>query len=342
MREVYVAIGTADPESVLATVVRVEGSAYRREGAKMLLPNAQAAQNIGMISGGCLEEDVRANATDTFAAGRPQIFTYDMRSEEDGLWGLNMGCNGLVDVLVERVGPELKALATEYLAGRACTTMAVVTAGSQRRNRVVWLADGTVVGSLGSAALDQAAVDRSREWRGAGLLTVQGVEVYAERVVPQPLLWVVGGGADAEPLVRAAVAAGWRVRVVDRRAQYADSARFPLAEAVQMLEPEELAGQAGSGAFAVFMFHNFDHDRDYLQAMLGTGARYLGVLGPLRRTLLILESAELPPEVYAPVGLDIGGEGPEAISAAIVAEILAVLHGRPAGHLRGYNAPLHR
>jgi len=342
MRAVYEVIRAADPDSVLATVVRVEGSAYRREGAKMLLPNTEAARTVGMISGGCLEEDVRANATDTFVAGRPQVFTYDMRSEEDGLWGLNMGCNGLVDVLVERVGPELQTLAAEYLAGRTCITMAVVTVGPHRGRRTVLLADGSTVGSLGDSTLDQAAAEQAVDWRGAGLLKIAGVEVYAERLVPQPVLWVVGGGADAEPLVRAAAAAGWRVRVADRRAQYADPARFPVAESVQLLQPEELAAAAGPGAFAVFMFHNFDHDREYLHAMLGTGARYLGVLGPLRRTQQILGSDQLPPEVYAPVGLDLGGEGPEVISAAIVAEILAVLHGRPAGHLRGHSEPLHR
>ncbi|MFN3925588.1 MAG: XdhC family protein, partial [Pseudarthrobacter sp.] len=153
---------------------------------------------------------------------------------------------------------------------------------------------------------------------------------------------VVGAGADAPPLVAAAAAAGWRVRVADRRPKYADPARFPEAEEVLHLQPEELAERAGRGAFAVFLHHNFDHDRDYLTAMLGSGARYLGVLGPLKRTQKLLGTDELPPEVYAPVGLDLGGEGPEAVALSIVAEVQAVRHGRGAGHLRGSSAPIHR
>lgn len=326
MNEVHAAIQQLSGPAALATVVRVEGSAYRREGAKMLIP--ADGTPVGMLSGGCLEDDVRELAQATLADGRPQLVTYDMRSDDDSLWGLNMGCNGLIDVLVELVGPAVTAMAEEYCAGRPCTTFVGTAEGPLRGRRLTIRADGSRVGDL--------PVTETTPVRAGHL--AEGL--YAEPVVPPPLLWVVGAGADAPALVKAAAAAGWRVRVVDRRAKYADPARFPEAAEVLHMEPADMVARAGRGAYAVFLHHNFDHDRDYLTAMLGTGARYLGVLGPLRRTRKILGEGELPAEVYAPVGLDIGGEGPEAVAASIVAEIQAVRYGRPGGHLRGSSAPL--
>ncbi len=328
MREVYEALHKLTGPAALATVVRVEGSAYRREGAKMLIP--AEGLPVGMLSGGCLEDDVRELAKATLSDGRPQLVSYDMRSDDDSLWGLNMGCNGLIDVFIELVGPELHALADEYCAGRACSAYLGVAEGESRGQRRVLFADGSSVGTL--------AVSGTAPLRPG--LSEDGV--YAEPVDPAPVLWVVGAGADAPPLVRAAAAAGWRVRVVDRRSKYADPARFLEAEEVLHIEPAEFAARAGVGAYVVFMHHNFDHDRDYVTSMLEGGARYLGVLGPLRRTLKMLDREDLPANVYAPVGLDLGGEGPEAVAVSIVAELQAVRHGRGGGHLRGSDAPILR
>ena len=337
MNPVWQAIATHESPALLATVVRVVGSAYRREGAKMLLPQGEG--RIGMLSGGCLEDDVQEQSRGLTAA---RVLTYDMRSDEDGLWGLNMGCNGLVDVLVEPVGEVLRAAAAEYVAGRDCTALVVLSPGPLQGRRMLLKADGTVLGSLGDADLESVALADAQDRGRRPRIYIYGeTSVYIEPVTPPPVLWVVGAGADAPPLVKAAAAAGWRVRVVDRRARYADPARFPEAEAVLHIQPEELVARAGEGAFAVFMHHNFDHDRDFLTAMAATNARYLGVLGPLRRTQKILETQELPENVYAPIGLDLGGEGPEAIAVAVVAELQAVRFGRTGGHLRGKETPLH-
>jgi len=335
MNAVLDALLSLQGPAVLATVVRVEGSAYRREGAKMLIPADGPA--VGMLSGGCLEDDVREQAQSTFQTGLAQLLSYDMRSPDDSLWGLNMGCNGLVEVLVERVGPLHRAAAAEVAAGRRCTAPVVITVGPHLGHRVLVREDGTVLGDEGQDLLAAAGEAAGRQQS----VTVGDVEVYVEQIMPAPVLWVIGAGSDAPPLVQAAAAAGWQVRVVDRRAKYADPSRFPAAAEVLRVEPAELAQRVGPGAFVIFMHHNFDHDRDYLTALLATDARYLGVLGPLKRTGQLLGRDDLPAAVYAPIGLDIGGEGPEAIAVAMVAEIQAVRHGRRGGHLRGSGDPLH-
>ncbi|MBW8768756.1 MAG: XdhC family protein [Gemmatimonadetes bacterium] len=165
---------------------------------------------------------------------------------------------------------------------------------------------------------------------------------------------VCGGGTDAIPVVRIGAAVGWLVTVVDHRPTFATTARFPDAERVLQLdavrEPGSLAASIDLGRFAaaVSMAHAAAHDRAYLHALLSAPSlRYLGVLGPRRRTMELLGGAQqivagtLPPHVYAPIGLDLGAETPDEIALAIVSEIAAVLAGRPAVSLRERGGPIH-
>jgi xanthine/CO dehydrogenase XdhC/CoxF family maturation factor len=167
-------------------------------------------------------------------------------------------------------------------------------------------------------------------------------------------LLVCGGGTDAIPVARIAAAVGWLVTVVDHRPTFATAARFPDAERVLQLdavrEPASLASALALDRFAaaVSMAHAASHDRAYLHALLGVPSlRYLGVLGPRRRTLELLDgtphlaAGALPPHLYAPIGLDLGAETPDEIALAIVSEIAAVLAGRPAVSLRERGGPIH-
>lgn len=286
MKDVMMALANGTGPAVLATVVRVEGSAYRRAGAKMLFP-ASGGPPVGLVSGGCLEADLAEHVPGVLASGQPLLLAYDLRAEEADLWGLNQGCNGRIEVVLEP-------------ADRDCW----------RELLAQWRAGRTV----------------------ARKVPLSG---YEDVMAPAPVLWVVGAGGDAPPLVRAAAQAGWRVFVADRRVGLAEPDRFPEADEVLALEPADLAARAGDRGYAVIMCHHFEHDRDFLQALLGRPARYLGVLGPLKRTRLLLGSEALPPCVYAPVGLSLGGETPEEIALSIVAELQAVRYGRTPGHLRG-------
>jgi len=165
---------------------------------------------------------------------------------------------------------------------------------------------------------------------------------------------VCGGGTDAIPVVRLAAAVGWLVTVVDHRPTFATTKRFPDAERVLQLdmvrEPASLAASLRLDRYtaAVSMAHAATHDRAYLHALLGVPSlRYLGVLGPRRRTMELLDGASnvaagtLPPNVYAPIGLDLGAETPDEIALSIVSEIAAVLAGRPPVSLRERGGPIH-
>jgi xanthine/CO dehydrogenase XdhC/CoxF family maturation factor len=167
-------------------------------------------------------------------------------------------------------------------------------------------------------------------------------------------LLVCGGGADAIPVVRLAAMTGWLVTVVDHRPSFATAERFPDAERVIRLDTSQGDGTLASAvrldelAAAVVMGHAATHDRARLHELLGVpGLRYLGVLGPRRRTMELLEGATgvvpgtLPPNVFAPVGLDIGAETPEEIALAIVSECAAVLAGRAPQSLRERGGPIH-
>lgn len=275
--------------AVVATVVGVDGSTYRGAGARMVV--RADGSTIGAVSGGCLEADIVARAAEVLATGLPELAHYDTRSD-DGVLGLGMGCQGVIDVHLEP------------LAGDAL-----------------------------SAEIDRLAELRVRN---------------ATRLL------VCGAGADAIPVVRLAVMTGWLVTVVDHRPSFATAERFPDAERVLRLDASQEDGMLASVvrldefAAAVVMGHAATHDRARLHELLGVqGLRYLGVLGPRRRTMELLEGAsgvapgELPPHVFAPVGLDIGAETPEEIALAIVSECAAVLAGRAPRSLRDRGGPIH-
>lgn len=326
MKQIYEALAGRQGPAVLATVVRVLGSSYRRPGAKMLI--FADGPSVGLLSGGCLEADVSAHAADVLAAGQPRLLTYDLRSGDENLWGLNLGCNGQIEVLLEPVDPDFWGpVADCWAAGETVAVVSVLTEGPQFGEHLALTSGGRCYGRPVGRRHAVAALADGRSQRIG--------ELFVDVIQPLPVLWVVGAGADAPPLVAAAAAAGWRVCVADRRAAHVeDPARFPGAHEVVCLEPEALAARVGRGAYAVLLHHHFGHDRDFLTALLETEPRYLGVLGPRHRTELLLGSTELPACVHSPVGLDLGGEGPEAVALSVVAELQAVRHGRRGMPLR--------
>jgi xanthine dehydrogenase accessory factor len=287
MRRFYEEVARADAQAALATVIRAEGSTYRKEGAMLLI--RPDGTTVGIISGGCLEADLAERVRHRLPLHQPELIAYDARETE--LWGLPLGCGGRLELLVEPVNGLHRQMAAAWLAGRPFTL-------------VIDPALGTVASGTG----------------------------FVQKVLPPPILWVVGAGPEAEPLVAGALAAGWRVRLVEAR--LADPARFPGAEVVVRWGPEELARRVGPDDYAVVMHHHLELDRAYLQALLRAPLRYLGALGPLHRTAALLGDSPAPAHLYAPVGLDLGGEGPEAIALSILAEVQAVRHGRAGGHLR--------
>ena len=296
-----------DEEAVLATVVATRGSVYRRPGARMLLTRDRWL--AGSISGGCLEGDLVSTAFTRTEDG-PVVATYDASAPDDVLLGFGLGCNGAVDVLMQRLPEDGGALAIleRVLQTRETARLSLFTDGNYETSSPNFPAKTNYLE------------------RGSALLV--------ETLEAPPALTIFGAGHDAIPLARTAVALGWHTTVVDARSSYAKAERFPGATVrhVRAVDPVKLE----KGSAVVLMTHSFANDSAILQ-WLPEGLGYVGVLGPLHRTERLMQGQSRE-DLYAPVGLDLGADGPDEIALAIVAEILAVRKGRAAGHLRGRTA----
>ncbi len=316
-------VGAAEGAAVLATVMKTEGSSYRLPGARLLL--TQSGRHAGAVSGGCLEDDILKKAWWLTAHG-PVLRRYD--TTPDGEFttdGYGLGCNGVIHVLLERVtrsAPSTLSLLREVRDSRRPVTVAHVLAPAN--------------------AVGQRAIVSDE---GAGL-SLSGAEVFLERIEPPVRLLIFGAGYDAVPVTQFAKSLGWRVEVYDGRAHYAKVDKFPQADRVAVRLPGAPTPEIDEWTAAVVMTHSFSQDADVLRSLVDLPLRYLGVLGPRKRTGELLEETGLrdslaQPMLHAPMGLDIGADGPEQVALAIVAEIQSVMHGRPAGLLRDHPGPIH-
>jgi xanthine dehydrogenase accessory factor len=336
----------AGERAALATVVHIVGSAYRRPGAKFLIE--ETGDTLGSVSGGCLEADVREVAEAVLETGRPSLRHYRSGTDEDVVWGLGLGCNGLVDVFVQPATADpLAALSgrlRELLAGDSPFALATMVDGAEDLGATLVVGpDGTVHGSLGSADVDRLTVEQARSLMPAsrsGVQTIAGRGIFVEVLPPPPHLVVCGAGDDARPLVAYAADAGFRVTLVDHRPALLEPAWFPQASLLLVVRPEEaaIALPRAARSLAVVKTHSLTHDREWVRRLLAAGLPYVGVLGPRQRTETILRDvgAENPADterVFGPVGLDLGADGPRQVALAIVAELLAFTAQREPRHL---------
>jgi xanthine dehydrogenase accessory factor len=368
-REVVDALSRAAADGnsvVLATVVRVTGSSYGGVGARMVIRGDSST--VGLVSGGCLESDLAEHARRVYATGQAEVVTYDTRDDDDAPWGLGLGCNGVIEVLLEPLPPprarDVATLIDRALAGEAASVIATVIRVPDSESSGLMVGshalfggrDVQSIGEWGTGAVLTETAQHVAEARAAGrrglVREIGAVEVAFEVVMPAVRLVVCGSGPDVAPVARIASQLGWDVIVVDHRPlTAAHSARFPGARVVECAEPLGLADVVplSMRSAAVVMSHNFPRDRDYVQTLLLANVAYVGVLGPRARTermLAELASANIaPPTIgdrfFAPVGMDIGGEGPDAIALAIISQVSAVMAGRTGGHLRDRRAPMH-
>ena len=350
--------------AVLVTVVRTEGSTYRRPGARMVFP--EDGHPAGFVSGGCLEADLAERVQGVFQSGEASTVTYDMRSPDDVVWGLGLGCNGEVRVLLERLDPPLVPEHLAFLdrAVHGTEPAVLATAFAVRGTANVSVGDRWMAAAAGSArgaaALGDLVAPAVGDAVAAGRSLVRSfpiaggeVDVLLEHVAPIRSLIVFGAGRDAVPVCRFAKQLGWRVVVADHRPAYATPEKFPDADGVSVIETGRL-GHAGlvvdRRAAVLVMTHHFLRDLEILQFALSSQASYVGILGPARRTeLLLRELAARGVDVdegtrarlHGPVGIDIGSDTPEEIALSALAEIQAVTTGRVAGFLRDREGPLH-
>ena len=325
---------------VLASVYETEGSTYSKAGAQMLI-NAEGDFQ-GMLSGGCLEGDLAERARAVLESGTPQSVTYDLGQNDEELWGLGVGCDGLMRIFLQPVTP-----ANQYEPfATMCTVyegLSDQVAATVLESEIAELPAGaalvTVDGDVAFSDIDEAFAERIQARAGAALLQGQSraatitTEAGAAKLLssvlqPPPRILVLGAGLDAEPVVRLASELGWRVTVQDHRPAYVESGDFSAAEAVHCVPVGEAATRIDLQQFAatIVMSHHLASDRQYLRQLAATDIQYIGLLGPRdRRRRLLEELGELADSLtlrlHGPAGLDIGGRGPASIALSMVAEI---------------------
>ena len=342
--ELHKQISSKGERAVLATVVDVKGSSYRLPGAKMLI--TETGESFGTVSGGCLEADVLERAKQVLKTGRPQVFIYDTTGTEDSVFSLNMGCRGIIRILLEPAESNLFEFLENCIKARKPGIIATLITGDEPPGMRLLANQEQIVASDFAPDFQEKILPNTRTVFSEGKSSLQSYnfgEVFLEFIAPPLNLIVFGAGADAVPLAELAKNLGWRVAIIDHRSAFATMERFPNADEITVARAENLNLTFDENTAAVIMTHNYDRDRDILKFLLPSKAVYIGALGPKRRTQNLLaelnESGEkftdsLLQKLYAPVGLDIGAETPETIALAIIAEIQSVLAKREGGFLR--------
>jgi xanthine/CO dehydrogenase XdhC/CoxF family maturation factor len=322
---------------VLATIIETIGSTYRKAGAQMLI--AHDGDAAGLLSGGCAESDLIERARRVFASGNAEIATFDTRGSDDVIWGIGLGCEGAMRILLTRIDT-----GNDYQP----FTYTIECKEQHRRGAFAFAIDGaSSIGKSWRIGPDVSPELLEKMRAIAQSNTVETVELQATKIFIAPIdlparLLVLGAGADAAPVVELAALLGWQVTIADHRPAYAVAERFARAKQVVLSPAPELSKRIMFDEFdaAVVMSHHLLTDQIYLAALADTQVRYVGLLGPAnRRKRLLAEIGDradkLANRLAGPVGLDIGAHTPETIALAIVAEIHAHLEGRTGSSFSG-------
>jgi xanthine dehydrogenase accessory factor len=300
---------------VLATVVKTEGSSYRKSGAMMLINGL--GQYYGLLSGGCLESDLMRQAKRCLSSGANHTVTYDMREDSDVAWQLGIGCGGMVKILLQPVNCQNDYL--QLLALHQTLVSRIPCAYQQQLNSV--RPNNTLL-------------------LGDQIDTIHNIDTtlyFIHNITPRPLFAIFGGGVDARPLCEMANTLGWQTIVIDERANYASKTHFGSASVIYKQTLESAAAQPWFlqlDAIAI-LTHNVEHDGRALKTAQKSNAKFVGLLGPTHRTDKVLASVsmtrhDLVHPLSNPIGLDIGGDLPESIALSILSEIHAVLEKKHA------------
>jgi xanthine/CO dehydrogenase XdhC/CoxF family maturation factor len=326
---------TAGEDVCLATVVAIEGSAYRRPGARMLL--ASTGQRAGTISGGCLEAEVARKAWWLTAKG-PSLQRYSSFFDDDGDMPYGLGCGGTVLVLLERGEPAAQALEALRRSVEDRTASVIVTSTATDSPGTALILDAAEK-ALYARRPDPDLAALAREALKTGKSSHVS-EYFVEVIAPPPAVFIFGAGDDTLPLADFAWSLGWHLTVADNRSNLARPERFPRAARIGSLDAA--LAHINPADAAVIMTHSYEQDRETLRALLPRDIKYIGLLGPRRRTdrligeiapELGLSAEECRARLHTPVGLDLGGHSPAAIALAIAAELQAVFAGRDARKL---------
>ena len=350
-------------QTALATVVHLDGSSYRRPGARMLITDE--GQLTGAISGGCLEGDALRKALLVMSQQRSMLVTYDTMDEDDAKFGIGLGCNGIIQVLIEPIKPEEPNNPIELLR---------IVAGKREKAVVVTLfsLENKKDTQPGTRLLLKENYQQERDTPLKDILVrdgtktlndgrsvfrtyqteTQSLTAFIELVEPPVSLIAIGAGNDVIPMIAMAEILGWETTVIDGRPAYAKKERFVSSCQVLVSKPENVISQIAIDDRTVFvlMTHNYNYDMAMLHQLLLKNVIYAGMLGPKKKLDRILGelrdqgvsfTEQQLASVHSPVGLDIGAETSEEIALSILSEIKAVLSGKQGLSLHSNTGSIH-
>ncbi|MCR2821589.1 XdhC family protein [Lederbergia panacisoli] len=302
--------------AVLAQIINIDGSSYRKEGAWMLLK--KDGSKIGVISGGCLESDLKHRAEQLFSTGGAEILKYDLSSEDDLGWGIGAGCNGVVTILLRDVNDGLRK--SLMLIKEQLNKMEPILYFQSLKHLDQILFFNTNEIPIKFKKILQNIKLFSEQAR---LETIENEPFFFQVIWPKPNLYIIGAGEDVRPLAHLAADTGYSVHIVDWREAYCSEDFFPFAASLLIGEPDQLLNDISFSKLdsVIIMTHDFQRDRKVLQHIKELQLFYIGILGSKKRTERLV-GGEIPHWLHSPIGLKIGAEGPKEIAISIVAELI--------------------
>ncbi|MFV8372278.1 XdhC family protein [Flavobacterium sp. LB2P74] len=354
-------------KSALVTVVHLDGSSYRRPGARMLVNDD--GRITGAISGGCLEGDALKKALFAISEQKNTLFTYDTSKEDDSEMGIHLGCEGLIQVLFESIDSEKEEnpiqLLSKALAVRQKAVLVTLFDLNKNQNVqhgtcLLLEENGTLSGKIPLQQFEDAVLKDTADVMQNGESVFKqyksgdlSVTAFFEFLHPPVSLVVLGAGNDAIPLMKFADVLGWDFRIVDRRDTHANKERYPTASQILVANPDVALQHLtyDNRTFFVLVTHSYKCDYYMLKSLCAAAVPYIGILGPKKKLHRMLEeiqhnegihlNEDKVATIYGPTGLDIGAETPEEIALSIIAEIQAVLTGKMGGMLKTKNEVIH-
>lgn len=316
MHDVLESLKASDEPSVLATIVCVEGHSYRKTGASMLF--SFSGDQIGSVSPGCLEQDLLERAAGVWDSGQFICVDYNMKPEEDAIWGESVGCGGEIRMLLEPVEGRLRAILLEAKA-KNDAGISVKLMRSWDEKEISY----ALIDNLG----DHSLVDYEDELNNNS-------KQMSIVITPRPRLVLFGLGKDAEAIYSLAIQIGFRVIAAEWRPALCTKERFPHAKCVigspvQIMEQVQLRPDD----YLIVCSHNLSQDKDMIRLALPLKLVYIGVLGSKKRIRMLFETFLIPSNVHAPIGLSIHADGPYEIAVSVAAELIAIRAARK-GSLR--------
>ncbi len=359
--ETYRKTDFTERQAALATVVQVKGSSYRSPGARMLM--LDNGRWVGSVSGGCLEGDALRKARKVISSGTPQTVTYDTSNDDDNQLGIGLGCNGIIDILIEPIDPRDKTnpigLLESYLAFDGYGVVATVFESSHAHIAIgekctlspsgEWACTNPTLQQLCEHTIKTSLKNKTHTVQS---FDKEGVKVFVEVIHPGIKLLIFGGGFDAKPVTQLASMLGWDVTVSDECVAHLLPVNFPDANQMLPCNREYVAKDIPITPFTAIalMSHNLNYDKKVLEQVVTSDAPYIGILGPKKRAEKLMDhlkkqgitvSPEIQHKLHYPIGIDIGAETPDEIAVSIIAEIQAKFNNRNGGFLRYRTGPIH-